>query len=41
MAIGNLNRLPEDAHVTLLKYIEQTSANTGTTTVLTLSYSSR
>lgn len=41
MAIGNLDRLPEDAHATLLDCIEQTSANTGTTLVLALSYSSR
>ena len=41
MAIGNLDRLPEDAHATLLDCIKQTSANTGTTLVLALSYSSR
>ena len=39
MAIGNLDRLPEDAHATLLDCIKQTSANTGTTLVLALSYS--
>ena len=41
MAIGNLDRLPEDAHATLLDCIKQTSANTETTLVLALSYSSR
>ena len=30
MAIGNLDRLPADAHATLLDCIAQTSANTGT-----------
>lgn len=41
MAIGNLSQLPGDAYQTLLSCIEQTSANTGTTLVLALSYSSR
>ena len=41
MAIGNLDRLPEDAHATLLDCIKQTSANTGVTLVLALSYSAR
>lgn len=41
MAIGNLSRLPEDARVTLLKCIEQTSQNTGTTLILAVSYSAR
>ncbi len=41
MAIGDLSRLPADAHQTLLGCIEQTSVNTGTTLVLALSYSSR
>lgn len=41
MAIGNLDRLPEEAHATLQDCIRQTSANTGTTLVLALSYSSR
>lgn len=41
MAIGNLNRLPENAHKTLDDCIKQTSKNTGTTVVLALSYSAR
>ena len=41
MAIGNLDRLPADAHATLLDCIAQTSANTGTTLILALSYSAR
>lgn len=41
MAIGDLSRLPDQARATLLDCIEQTSANTGTTLVLALSYSSR
>lgn len=41
MAIGNLNRLPKDAHATLQDCIAQTSENTGTTLVLALSYSAR
>ena len=41
MAIGDLNRLPEEAHATLLSCIEQTSVNTGTALILALSYSSR
>lgn len=41
MAIGNLSQLPEDAHATLQSCIEKTAANTGTTLVLALSYSSR
>jgi undecaprenyl diphosphate synthase len=41
MAIGNLSRLPEKAFNTLKECMEQTSANTGTTLVLALSYSSR
>lgn len=40
-AIGNLARLPENAYVTLMDSINQTSRNTGTTLVLGLSYSSR
>jgi undecaprenyl diphosphate synthase len=40
-AIGNLNRLPEKAYITLMDCIEQTSLNTGTTLTLALSYSSR
>ncbi len=41
MAVGNLSRLPEDALHTLMDCIRQTAANTGTTLVLALSYSSR
>lgn len=41
MAIGDLSRLPEDAHRTFLDCIKRTSGNTGTTVVLALSYSSR
>ena len=41
MAIGNLSQLPDDARATLQDCINQTSANTGTTLVLALSYSSR
>lgn len=40
-AIGDLSRLREDAYNTLKKCIDTTSANTGTTLVLALSYSSR
>ncbi len=41
MAIGDMTRLPEDVRNTLFECIKQTSANTGTTLVLALSYSSR
>ncbi|WP_459188767.1 isoprenyl transferase [Parabacteroides sp. APC149_11_2_Y6] len=41
MAVGNLNRLPADAYATLQDCIAQTAANTGTTVVLAISYSSR
>ena len=40
-AIGDLSRLREDAYNTLQERIDTTSANTGTTLVLALSYSSR
>lgn len=40
-AIGDLSRLPDEARGTLRECIEKTSANTGTTLVLALSYSSR
>ena len=40
-AIGDLSRLREDAYNTLQECIVMTSANTGTTLVLALSYSSR
>ena len=40
-AIGDLSRLREDAYNTLQECIDMTSANTGTTRVLALSYSSR
>lgn len=40
-AIGDLSRLREDAYNTLQECIDTTSANTGTTLVLVLSYSSR
>ena len=40
-AIGDLSRLREDAYNPLQKCIDTTSANTGTTLVLALSYSSR
>lgn len=40
-AIGDLSRLPDEARATLWDCIEKTSANTGTTLVLALSYSSR
>ena len=40
-AIGVLSRLREDAYNTLQECIDTTSANTGTTLVLALSYSSR
>lgn len=39
--IGDLSRLREDAYNTLQECIDTTSANTGTTLVLALSYSSR
>ena len=41
MAIGNLDRLPSDARATLMVCILETSANTGTTVILALSYSAR
>lgn len=41
MAIGDLSRLPADAHATLMQCIEETSSNDGTSIVLALSYSSR
>ena len=40
-AIGDLSRLREDAYNTLQECIDTTSANTGTTLVMALSYSSR
>ena len=40
-AIGDLSHLREDAYNTLQECIDTTSANTGTTLVLALSYSSR
>ena len=40
-AVGDLSRLREDAYNTLQECIDTTSANTGTTLVLALSYSSR
>ena len=40
-AIGNLDRLPEEARQTLQECIEETSVNTGTTVILALSYSAR
>ena len=40
-AIGDLSRLRADAYNTLQECIDTTSANTGTTLVLALSYSSR
>ncbi|MDR2384700.1 MAG: isoprenyl transferase [Tannerella sp.] len=40
-AIGDMARMPEDVRKTLESCIEQTSANTATTLVLALSYSSR
>ncbi|MDR0431119.1 MAG: isoprenyl transferase [Tannerellaceae bacterium] len=40
-AVGNLTRLPGKAYTTLMDCIRQTSANTGTTLVLALSYSSK
>ena len=40
-AIGDLSRSREDAYNTLQECIDTTSANTGTTLVLALSYSSR
>jgi undecaprenyl diphosphate synthase len=41
LAIGNLKRLPEKAYNTIMECIALTSANTGTTLVLALSYSSK
>jgi undecaprenyl diphosphate synthase len=41
IAIGNLKRLPEKVYTTLNECMEQTAANTGTTLILALSYSSR
>ncbi|MDR1646222.1 MAG: isoprenyl transferase [Tannerellaceae bacterium] len=41
MAIGNLKRLPGKTYETLNDCMKQTSANTGTTLVLALSYSSK
>ncbi|MDH6356819.1 isoprenyl transferase [Parabacteroides sp. PF5-9] len=40
-AIGDLSRLPESAYQALMACIHETSANTGTTLILALSYSSR
>jgi undecaprenyl diphosphate synthase len=40
-AIGNLERLPEKAYATLQECVRRTSANTSTTLILALSYSSR
>ena len=40
-AIGDLSRLREDAYNTLQECIDMTSANTGTTLVLALSYTSQ
>jgi undecaprenyl diphosphate synthase len=40
-AIGDMKRMPDGVRKTLENCIEQTSANTGTTLVLALSYSSR
>lgn len=40
-AIGNLDRLPAEAYATLMDCVERTSANTGTTLNLAISYSSR
>ncbi|MDR1880423.1 MAG: isoprenyl transferase [Tannerellaceae bacterium] len=40
-AIGNLSRLPEQAYATLMDCIHETAANTGTTVILALSYSSK
>lgn len=39
--IGDVNRLPESSRHSLLECMEKTSANTGSTVVLALSYSSR
>jgi undecaprenyl diphosphate synthase len=39
--IGDLSRLPDEVATTLQDCIRQTSANTGTTLILALSYSSR
>ena len=41
LTIGDTTRLPDDVRHSLLECIRQTSANTGTTLVLALSYSSR
>jgi undecaprenyl diphosphate synthase len=41
MAIGDLSQLPDNTRATLEDCIDQTSANTGTTLVLALSYSAR
>lgn len=41
VAIGDLSRLRQDAHDTLMECIHTTAGNTGTTLVLALSYSSR
>lgn len=41
MAIGDLSRLPDNVRTTLDDCLRQTSANTGTTLILALSYSSR
>lgn len=41
MAVGNLNRLPAAAYATLQDCIARTAANTGTTVILAISYSSR
>ncbi|MGP1421624.1 MAG: isoprenyl transferase [Tannerella sp.] len=41
MAIGDLDRLPQEVRTTLDECLRQTSVNTGTTLVLALSYSSR
>jgi undecaprenyl diphosphate synthase len=40
-AIGDMKRIPDDVRKTLEDCIEQTSANTGATLILALSYSSR
>ncbi len=41
MAIGDLSRLPEEARISLLGCIKQTSVNTGMALVVALSYSAR
>lgn len=41
ITIGDMNRIPEASRLSMMQCVKDTSANTGTTLVLALSYSSR